>query len=613
MDHIQPPPDFLGRLPDEVVQHILLYCTPSHIIKHIQLVCKRFDRLSSDPLLWRHHCKVEFKYWDVKHQIRKKFRGDANVEQWRNLYAYRIRTHKITTRLLDSIIADQVDRISKYKQIADIGYDAKDTLLLHCHSLSTEDDYLARRYYATSVLDHIHRQSALENWMQLLGKEDVSYEHGLASFDLFILHDRPGDHLEISDIFDGLEMQFYEECPNFSELSTRRKALLVVSWLRAHNLVSTSLESRYRDLRNSYVGMALQDDEHPSLPLISVVIFCALAQRLGLNARACGIPAHAHAMVFAQGYTLDGCLPRASEEELDIMYLDPYSTNEEIPLHSLRRMLTGWGIDFSRHNEFLIEAPLSFVILRTSRNIIATVQRFRNHAAQLANNVGATFTATTLPDIQLYGNPFIDLELCFYSAVWANYIFGTPAEPGVEGTTRDHFIPLILERFESLFPMDASIIEQFIIPHYHPVPGADMYNIRDTIRVVKAADQTPKQVRSRASPAVQGNVNYKVGQVFRHKRYNYQAVITGWDMECGQNSTWIARNNVDALSRGRKQSFYHVLVEDSSFRYVAEENIQIDVISDPAALMGLAGRFFKRWDEENRVFVSNIRDEYPDN
>jgi F-box protein 21 len=29
-------------------------------------------------------------------------------------------------------------------------------------------------------------------------------------------------------------------------------------------------------------------------------------------------------------------------------------------------------------------------------------------------------------------------------------------------------------------------------------------------------------------------------------------------------------------------------------------------------LMSLAGRFFKRWDQENRVFISNIRDEYPD-
>jgi F-box protein 21 len=53
-------------------------------------------------------------------------------------------------------------------------------------------------------------------------------------------------------------------------------------------------------------------------------------------------------------------------------------------------------------------------------------------------------------------------------------------------------------------------------------------------------------------------------------------------------------------------------VEDSSIRYVAEENIEIIEPDVPRTLMSLAGRFFKRWDQENRVFVSNIRDEYPE-
>jgi F-box protein 21 len=53
-------------------------------------------------------------------------------------------------------------------------------------------------------------------------------------------------------------------------------------------------------------------------------------------------------------------------------------------------------------------------------------------------------------------------------------------------------------------------------------------------------------------------------------------------------------------------------VEDTSIRYVAEENIEVIEPEEPVLLMGLAGRFFKRWDREKRVFVSNIRDEYPD-
>lgn len=54
-------------------------------------------------------------------------------------------------------------------------------------------------------------------------------------------------------------------------------------------------------------------------------------------------------------------------------------------------------------------------------------------------------------------------------------------------------------------------------------------------------------------------------------------------------------------------------VEDKSMRYVAEENIDIratDGISP--TLMEIAGQYFKRWDEQSKTFISNIRDEYPD-
>jgi len=53
-------------------------------------------------------------------------------------------------------------------------------------------------------------------------------------------------------------------------------------------------------------------------------------------------------------------------------------------------------------------------------------------------------------------------------------------------------------------------------------------------------------------------------------------------------------------------------VEDTSIRYVAEENIEIVEPNMPISLLSLAGRLFKRWDKENHVFVSNIRDEYPE-
>jgi F-box protein 21 len=62
----------------------------------------------------------------------------------------------------------------------------------------------------------------------------------------------------------------------------------------------------------------------------------------------------------------------------------------------------------------------------------------------------------------------------------------------------------------------------------------------------------------------------------------------------------------------------HMLISssvcDKSVRYVAEENIEpVSLDTEPSeAILRLAGRHFKRWDGDAHLFVSNMRDEYPD-
>ena len=54
-------------------------------------------------------------------------------------------------------------------------------------------------------------------------------------------------------------------------------------------------------------------------------------------------------------------------------------------------------------------------------------------------------------------------------------------------------------------------------------------------------------------------VKYYIGQVFRHKRYGYLAIIKGWNVECQAREDWIRQMDVDMLLGGRHQPFYHVL------------------------------------------------------
>lgn len=67
----------------------------------------------------------------------------------------------------------------------------------------------------------------------------------------------------------------------------------------------------------------------------------------------------------------------------------------------------------------------------------------------------------------------------------------------------------------------------------------------------------PKPIISRSERTTK--VAFKVGQMFQHKRYGYEGVITGWDVVCDANEDWIQNMRVDALPNGRNQAFYHVL------------------------------------------------------
>ena len=205
----------LHALPDEVLQHILYYLSPQDILLNVQCLSQRFNTLASEPLLWRYHCRMQFKYWDSKHRIRQKFSGNVGDVDWKLLYIYRKKIDSRTTEILDSILDGQTNRIEKFKMIGEFGYDAKDSLLKHCHTNAAADDVLARRYvqhalvllfsnalpryYASAVLDHVHRSKALGEWGRLAKGETISLERALGSFDLFVLHDQRGDLLEVCD------------------------------------------------------------------------------------------------------------------------------------------------------------------------------------------------------------------------------------------------------------------------------------------------------------------------------------------------------------------------------------------------------------------------------
>lgn len=112
-----------------------------------------------------------------------------------------------------------------------------------------------------------------------------------------------------------------------------------------------------------------------------------------------------------------------------------------------------------------------------------------------------------------------------------------------------------MELFATDFPSDAHLIEQYLVPLFQGTLHQE--DILESLRVVRAVDEIPKQVKRRTPE--RKTVRYRIGQVFRHRRYSYLAVITGWDTECDASEQWMRRMGIDRLEAGRHQSFYHAL------------------------------------------------------
>ena len=67
------------------------------------------------------------------------------------------------------------------------------------------------------------------------------------------------------------------------------------------------------------------------------------------------------------------------------------------------------------------------------------------------------------------------------------------------------------------------------------------------------------------------------------------------------------------LQKGLMQPFYRVMVDDLSIRYVAQENILEQRPVSAGRLSNiLAGRYFQRFNSLDGRFVSNMKEEYPD-
>ncbi|KAI5859906.1 hypothetical protein GGS23DRAFT_582930 [Durotheca rogersii] len=631
-----------ASLPDELVQHVLLYVSPEETLASVSLLSKRFHRVAQEPLLWRCYCRDTFKYWESAHHFKQSLQGSLRATDWKRLFIRRLGRNACIAKLVDGIVASHVSRLEKIEQICQYGYDAKDYLLSQCRVPDSADDVLARRYYSSSVLDSIHRSLAIQEWAKYQKyaarhiDEDtpnserlncgMRLERALGAFDMFMLHDNEGDLDEISDLLDDIAARFRSANERYDLMTTRQRAIALARWLHSNNMTGLNdpTEQTYRYLRNCLIGRALRDEHHPSLPIISAAIYSAIASRLGMEAYPCALPTHVHATVLSPpGVSLDGYpLPEDQSRHQENMFLDPYGSDDEVPLDYIYSFLSRLGVHAS-HENLLNPTAADLIVMRTAQNIRASFTSFRTNERPLSQ---------LIPMIELNRGDWVrNLQPALYSMIWAS-IMMVPVLPENDEIRWDwqHDVRDLLTYFYEYFPEDSWLIEKYVCPMYDtfaaPARRQNTWElpskrVREQIREIRRADASVKPPRRRCDIPDGIKVKHRVGQVFRHRRYEYHGIILGWTVD---NSGWEEHHLIPArqMWAGYSQPYYRCMVgtDGSDHHIIGEDNIEVvDLRGGPEVLppeikdlMPMAGKFFKRWDSKRGVFVSNLREMFPD-
>jgi heat shock protein HspQ len=88
-------------------------------------------------------------------------------------------------------------------------------------------------------------------------------------------------------------------------------------------------------------------------------------------------------------------------------------------------------------------------------------------------------------------------------------------------------------------------------------------------------------MRTRKTDA--GVAKFLIGQVVRHRLFEFRGVIFDVDPEFNNTEEWYNAIPADVRPR-RDQPFYHLLAENDETEYVAyvsEQNLQVDEVREP--------------------------------
>ena len=451
------------------------------------------------------------------------------------------------------------------------------------------------RYYGTAVLGFLHRKMAIQAWLYARCAGQRSIGRAIFAFNMFrtdrldidfeevrggrfhCISSRVGvvdaradpdpnligpfflvqASIRLNDLVEAYRDEFLGE----EDMSTRARALALNRYLCAKQsreevdgqepCFSLGLglgPGPGPDPAHGAVSVGAGASLNPARPIATVAWLCLFAEQLGLNIRPLNSPFRTRVIVLPPpGVDLDG-RPLVEGQQAEPMFLDSLRSDGETKTEELRQLLRLYHTPPAVQAKALRPAPVSRMVVLSALTIVLAVHEHRR----------LDVLADPTRDVRWCKASHWELDSTYYGALWALIILchRHRAELLAVGTDKMAILIYFLELLETRFPEDVCLVDQEIIPLFRS--SHHYRRLVDTVRITRASDVMPKIPRPR-NREIDNRVLYRVGQVFRHRRYRYLAVIVGWDVECSAGSDWIRRMGINALPKGRNQSFYHVM------------------------------------------------------
>ncbi|KAF7793363.1 hypothetical protein EIP86_004475 [Pleurotus ostreatoroseus] len=500
--------------------------------------------------------------WKAPYQARYQFCVEENEAarraaadgDWFRMYVARRRLDQQALALLDEIRTDRAGRHERARVFTQSwSYDVWDALrreselevpagLRSAGSLDVAEgagtktvaDALPRRYWANVMLGVIARHDIMNMWSRIFSRprgHEATFEEALAGLSTFF-------DVSVKEVTRQLE-EVYADCLDIlraDKVPLRPDESGYDFWTLCkairdaiHQLGFRLAEGpQFYNLMNQFPHAFLRHGHRETIPMSLVYVFVAVANRLGINA----FPANFPGVVQAHIQPPD---PEESPRLLDMRGKDEL-------------MIIDAGAPFTPLHEFAIE----------------NMDRY---------------TRPSTPDVMLaraYNNIVMFMR---YEQVYAG---GTALPWSLEAHEAAQYATSCTVLFETQTPhatptmpdtkpLDAvAVVLDAMVPLLHV---AQRPAVKEQCFRYMEEDEAHAEVVTRRSEYP--DVRYFAGLVFKHATHGYIGCIYGWHFKpiCTQNEEWIQEMQVDSLTYGREQPFYHVLADDGQPRYVAQENI----------------------------------------